>query len=261
MRGLSNRADGLFTEAEQRLLQDSTLRMPFTLNYWAQYPDPALAAQAQRDCAGALSQAYKMLDRSTQVERVWAVSGAPRQTMTRHWPLGSGVVLLRIGRNDATDPGPRLVRGQYDLSRSSEATVDVGGSEITYAALYFSKAPEGEKHVIIKLRAGAAELGSADLAITTLPTGTLRVSIVDPAPVRLHLPRPECSAGWRDHYPHRRPGVRSRWILLSGRAHSSARASPLLAGQIQRAARVLRQWRIFRAGARGQLSANRLQGP
>ena len=36
MRGLSNRADGLFTEPEQRLLQDSTLRMQFTLNYWSQ---------------------------------------------------------------------------------------------------------------------------------------------------------------------------------------------------------------------------------
>ena len=158
-RGLAIRADGLFTEPEQRILQDAALRMQFTLNYWSQFPDPTLAAQAQRDCAIAVSQVYKMLDRSPQVERVWAVSGAPPQTLSDAgpWAGGSGAA-DRAERRD--DPGPRVVRGNYDLSRSNEAAVDVGGAETTYAALFFSKAPEGEKHIAIKLRAGGGRSGS-----------------------------------------------------------------------------------------------------
>jgi hypothetical protein len=185
IRGLSSRAADLFDDAGQRQLQDSALRLQFSLNYWSQFPNPGLAAQAQRDSAIAFSQVCKMLDRSTSVDRIWAGAGAPPQLTSRRWPLGSGVVLLRIGRNGAPDPGIRVFRGQYDLARAKEAVVDLGEVETTYAALFFNNAPEGERRVTIRLRAGASDLGTAELAVTTPATGTLRVSILDGATGKL----------------------------------------------------------------------------
>jgi len=182
-RGLAGRSDGTFNDAEQRQLQDAALRLQFSLNYWTQYADAGgqIAARARKDCAAAASQVYRLLDRSTQLERVWAGASAAPETIVRKWPLGSGLVLLRIGRSDAADAGPRVLRAQFDLSHASEASVDVAGAETTYAALFFNDAPPGEKRVKIRLRAGSSELASAELAVTTPPTGRLRVRIVDAA--------------------------------------------------------------------------------
>jgi hypothetical protein len=181
IRGLSSRAADLFDEDGQRLLHDAALQLQFSLNYWTQYPDPSIAAQAQRDSAIAVSWVTKLLDRSAQVERVWAAGGAEPTTISRRWALGSGAVLLRIGRNGAADPGPRMVRAQLDLTRGKDLTVDVGDAETTYAALYFSNAPEGKQRIPIRLRAGSADVGLVSLAVATPPTGTLRISILDAA--------------------------------------------------------------------------------
>jgi hypothetical protein len=178
VRAVTNHASEILDDAEQRQLQDATLRLQFSLNYWTQFHDDSLAGQAERDCAIAFSQVCKILDRSTHVERIWATGDTP-QSITRKWPLGSGAVLLRIGRNGAADPGPDVIRRQYDLSRVQEAGVDIGDVETTYAVLSFSNAPEGLKHVPIRLRAGKTNIGAAVLAVTTPPTGTLRVSILD----------------------------------------------------------------------------------
>ena len=181
-RHLTGSIDGLFDEAEQRQLQDSALRLQLSLAYWTQYADSGghLASQARKDCAVAASNVFLLLDGSTQVDRLWVGSGASRVAMARRWPLGSGVVLLRIGRSDAPGASSRTVRGQYDLSQISEAVLDIGGAETTYAALSFSNAPTGERRVLpIRLRAGGVEIATAELAVTTPPTGTLRVRILD----------------------------------------------------------------------------------
>ena len=182
-RSLAARTDGIFDDSEQRQLQDAALRLQLSLNYWTRYADAGgqIASQARKDCGVAASQVFRLLDRSPQLERMWIGSGAAPETIVRRWPLGSGVVLLRIGRGEAPEAGPGAMRAQYDLSRSTEAVLDVGNVEMTYAALFFNNAPSGEKRVKIRLRAGGAEVAAADLAVTTPPTGTLRVRILDAA--------------------------------------------------------------------------------
>ena len=172
-RELAARTDGIFAEADQRQLQDTVLRLQFSLNHWTHYAD------APRDCAVAAAQVFRILERSPQLERVWIGARARPEAIVRLWPLGSGIVLLRIGRSQAKEAGPRVVRSEYDLARENSVDVDVGSAEIMYAALLFQHAPSGEKRVAIRLRSEGKEAGSAELAVTTPPTGTLRISILD----------------------------------------------------------------------------------
>jgi hypothetical protein len=183
---LVNRADGLFTAEEQRRLQDAVMRIGFALRYWSQSPEPGgpVASQAQRECSNSLYQATYVLNGSSGIERLWigGASAAPPRTITRRWPSGSGVLLLRVGLNGAPSAAvPQFVREKCDLARCGEVALNLGATETTYVALFFTNAPEGTKHVAIRLRSGAAEVATADLAVTTPPTVALRVSMLDGA--------------------------------------------------------------------------------
>jgi len=164
-RGLIDRGADAFTDQEQRQLQNSALRLQLSLSRGA----GEIAA----------TQMFHMLDQSSQLERIRVGAAAESQTITRRWPQGSGLVVLRIGRREAPEAGPRVLQAQYDLSRVNEAVLDTGNTGATYAALFFNNAPAGEKRIKIRLRAGAGEVASAQLTAITPPSGTLHVRILD----------------------------------------------------------------------------------
>jgi hypothetical protein len=186
LRDLAIRSQGAIDADRQRDLQDLIVRFSFALNYWARFPDPAgpLASQARRDCAYFTTLAARLLDGSGQSERVWVNNGGAMsgQAIARHWPSGNGVLLLHLGRSDwAASSIPRFEQVQCDLGRTSEAVLNLPAAETTYAALFFTNAPEGANRVKIRLRSGETELATRDLVVTTPPTGTLHVSILDGA--------------------------------------------------------------------------------
>jgi hypothetical protein len=163
VRALLDRSGDAFTDQEQRQLQNSALRLELPL------------AGGAREIAA--KQVFQLLERSSQLQRIWI--GAEPQAITRQWPQGSGVVLLRVGRREAPDHGPKVLHAQYDLARVNEARLDIGNAEATYAALFFNNAPTGEKRIKIGLRTGGGEIASAQLTAITPPSGTLHVRILD----------------------------------------------------------------------------------
>jgi hypothetical protein len=168
-RGISQ-ANGLFSTGEQSTLVDLTFRFQSFLNLWTAAPDN----QAVIDTDRAMGRLIDFFEASPEFERLW--SAAASRPIVRTWPTGSGTVLLRIGCSGVDDPGPRFVEARYDLSNQSEVDLALPPAGTVYAALHFSNAPSGTKHVPIHLGSIAA-----DLAVTTPPTGELKVQIVDDA--------------------------------------------------------------------------------
>lgn len=161
-RGLNN----VFAGDDQSALAELVLRLQAAVSLWSTVPDN----QAQINADRVVGQFVNFLDASPKLDRIWT---GHNSSLACNWPTGSGAVLLRIGRSNVDDPGPRFVRGQFDLGKQADVSLDIPSAETVYAALYFRNAPSGTKRVVLHL--GSA---SAELAITTPPTGELRVRIL-----------------------------------------------------------------------------------
>src|SRR5213082_1756961 len=87
LRALTSRPEGLFSESDQRQLQELLLQLVHATNYWSQASDSgsAVVKQARRDAADAVGRLERLLDNSSQVERVWG----DNVTVRRTWPYGS----------------------------------------------------------------------------------------------------------------------------------------------------------------------------
>ncbi len=183
LRALTTRVDTPFTEEEQRQLQDLFLQLNQATIYWSQSGDSGspVAAQARRDCADAVARLSLLFERSGRVERVWTKPDKlAESSIRRAWPSGSGMLALRVGRQDLPpDPVPLFLQAQANLSQRSEIRLDAGDAQTAFALVALDGAPTGAKQALLRFRSGRAELAQVHVGIETPPTGALHVTVVD----------------------------------------------------------------------------------
>src|SRR5262249_48377415 len=122
------------------------------------------------------------LDGSGAVERFWvdkgkAVSGP---SIHRNWPLGSGLVLLRLGRpGPETDTVPEFVLSSVDLASTRTPVVRLGDARAIYIVVSFENAAPGTTAVPVSLMSGRTEVAKVPVTIEVPPAGLLKVTILD----------------------------------------------------------------------------------
>jgi hypothetical protein len=182
LRLLLGRSEGIFEESEQSELQNSLQQLSSAITYWSLAKDSDGIYQAQKSCAMSIVRIRSLLDGMNRIERLWVKPGGPVATTRIHqrWPNAGGVLLLRVGRADLLgDATPLFVHAEYDLSRVSEASLELPPAQLAYVAVIFSNA-EGELNsFLMRLSSGGAKLVDVDFEVEVPPTGNLKVTIVD----------------------------------------------------------------------------------
>jgi hypothetical protein len=186
LRVLLSRLDGLFDESEQGELQNSLQQLSAAITHWSLATDPKsdLFYQAQRSCAMTMVRIRTSLDGVKWIERLWVKPGgqAAAARVRQRWPNAGGVLLLRVGREDLPgDAIPLFVHAEYDLSKVSEASLELPPAPLTYVVATFSNAAGESTHFPLSLVRGEVKLAAVDLDVQVPPTGTLKVTIVDAA--------------------------------------------------------------------------------
>jgi hypothetical protein len=174
--------DGLFEESEQSELQNSLQQLSSAITHWSLVSDGDQIYQAQRSCAMTMVRIRSSLDAVKWVERLSVKPGdqAATRRVRERWPNASGVLLLRVGRGDLLgDAIPLFVHAEYDLSKVSEAALELPPAELAYVVVTFSNAAAGSNRFPLRIVASQAKLAEIDLETEVPPTGTLKVTIVD----------------------------------------------------------------------------------
>src|SRR5882724_1359359 len=104
LREVLDKSGDLLSATEKPIVRDGVQQIMarFTLPSGVR-EDPAAVKSVRLGCELAMGKIVAALDGSGAVERLWLEKGqtAPLRAIRRRWPLGSGLVLLRLGR-----PGP-----------------------------------------------------------------------------------------------------------------------------------------------------------
>jgi hypothetical protein len=118
------------------------------------------------------------------VERLWLErrQTAPLRAIRRRWPLGSGLVLLRLGRpGPETDIVPEFVLTHVNLTTTSAPEVRLDDARTVYIVLSFENAKPGSTTVPVNLTSGGSEIAKVPVTIEVPPLGHLKVTILDQA--------------------------------------------------------------------------------
>jgi len=148
------------------------------------WTDSAAVRSVRASCEVSMARVLYVLESSALVERLWLDEGAaaPKRVVSRRWPVGSGLLLLRIGRTGTeTDTTPEFVYRAVDLAADRAPVLRFGSAQTVYAILSFENARPGNTTVPVRLQSGGHDLSQVDVMIDVPPAGHLQVTIEDAA--------------------------------------------------------------------------------
>ena len=118
------------------------------------WTDSEAVRAVRAGCEVSMARVLYVLETSAAVERLWRDrSAAPKDAVSRQWPSGNGLLLLRIGRSGSgTDATPEFVYRRVDLAADRAATLRFGDVQTVYAILSFENGGPGNTTVPIKLQ-------------------------------------------------------------------------------------------------------------
>lgn len=201
LQGLMYFPSEAFPEVDQRQLESASMRLSAAVKSWAQADQSVnrlnVIDHARRECYSiveGLSSISTLFENSGALERVWLRPGGTplRRTIERRWMYG-GVLMFRVGRQDqSVGATSGFFRLDVDLAKSQTATLDLGGADPAYVAVFAVNAAGDGRRLPIRLLCSGIEVARIDLVLVPPPTGNVRMTFVDgstgrPTPVAVGL--------------------------------------------------------------------------